>query len=113
MERITQTEAHSLERRVEAQATRRENMSRLGMGLLGGFAGGFAHDYLIRKFPSLATFGPGDKVRLAHVMLGAGALLGRKKTKMGKLAFGVGCYGAGKVGEPMGFDFAAPKPEGT
>lgn len=97
-----------LERRVENIGERREKMARMTLGFVGGGLAGFASGYLLAKFPALKGFGPGDKINLFHLYGLAGFFLGRRRSKVGKLAFGAGCYGAGKVAEPYGQDFALP-----
>ncbi len=101
-DKISQKEAHQLERRVESQAERAQHRRFFLSECFGGIGAGFLRGYALTKNPSLAGFGPGDRIHIDHVMALAGLWLGRKRSKMGAVARGAGIAALGQIGNSYG-----------
>jgi hypothetical protein len=101
-DKISQKEAHQLERRVD-NANERATRKRFFISeCFGGIGGGFIRGYALTKNPTLAGFGPGDRIHIDHVLAVAGLWLGRKQSKMGAIARGAGIQALGQIGNSYG-----------
>lgn len=111
-DKISQKEAHQLERRVETAAERAQHRRFFLSECFGGIGGGFLRGYALTKNPGLAGFGPGERIHLDHVMAIAGLYLGRKRSKMGAVARGAGIGALAHIGSSYG-EKAATESEGS